>query len=163
MLFLQTFLGNQDENTSVTNQFQSSMIAKCVRVNPLAWNHHIAMRLDLMGCPVVTTTTTPSTSTSTTPTVVTTTPQSTSTSTASTVATTKPQSPSSSTTSAAATTKPQSSSSSTTVNLKASTPGLNTNKAKLTATPGESEETPRKLEFVCEPFLNNRGIAKVFL
>nr|XP_022322146.1 uncharacterized protein LOC111123822 isoform X3 [Crassostrea virginica] len=44
------FLGNTDENSIVTNNFDCPVIAKCVRINPLEWNNHISMRFDLLGC-----------------------------------------------------------------------------------------------------------------
>ena len=28
------------------------IIAKCVRVHPVTWSEHIAMRFDLLGCPL---------------------------------------------------------------------------------------------------------------
>ncbi|KAJ8320867.1 hypothetical protein KUTeg_002454 [Tegillarca granosa] len=114
--FIQTFSGNQDENTAVTNQFQSSVIAKCVRINPLAWNHHIALRLELLGCPVLAITTSPPSSTSTM---------------MSTVAATRPQSSLISTTISFS----PPNNTQTSITLKANPPAVTTNKAKLTATP----------------------------
>lgn len=48
------FKGNSDEDTPETNMFECPVIAKCIRINPIEWNHHISMRFDLMGCSLVT-------------------------------------------------------------------------------------------------------------
>ncbi|OWF54388.1 Hemocytin [Mizuhopecten yessoensis] len=45
-----TFTGNTDEDTVVTNNLTAPVTAKCIRVNPATWHHHIAMRMDLIGC-----------------------------------------------------------------------------------------------------------------
>jgi hypothetical protein len=45
----QFFKGNFDENTPVNNMFDCPVIAKCIRINPLEWNNHAALRFDLTG------------------------------------------------------------------------------------------------------------------
>lgn len=52
----QTFTGNTDEDTVVTNNLTAQVTAKCIRVNPATWHHHIAMRMDIIGCDVTQTT-----------------------------------------------------------------------------------------------------------
>ncbi|CAH1796584.1 unnamed protein product [Owenia fusiformis] len=44
------FQGNSDRRTLVTNMLDSPFWARYVRVNPLTWNAHIAMRFDVLGC-----------------------------------------------------------------------------------------------------------------
>ncbi|XP_062614315.1 uncharacterized protein LOC134276051 isoform X2 [Saccostrea cucullata] len=44
------FVGNTDENSTVSHNFDCPVIAKCIRINPLEWNNHISMRFDLLGC-----------------------------------------------------------------------------------------------------------------
>jgi len=50
LLLFQTFNGNKDEDTTVTNSLACPITAKCVRLIPLTWNNNISMRMDLKGC-----------------------------------------------------------------------------------------------------------------
>ncbi|XP_033758602.1 hemocytin-like [Pecten maximus] len=69
----QDLAGNVDESSVVTQTLPAPITAKCVRINPTAWNHHISMRMELIGCDVTTTTTSPPTTTTQTTTVAVTT------------------------------------------------------------------------------------------
>ncbi|XP_060074006.1 hemocytin-like [Ylistrum balloti] len=70
----QDMTGNVDESSVVTQTLPAPITAKCVRINPTAWNHHISMRMDLIGCDVTTTTLPPTTTTQPTTVAVTTQP-----------------------------------------------------------------------------------------
>ena len=50
----QVFPGNSDPDTVFTNMLDCPVIARCVRINPLDWKDHIALRFDLLGCPALT-------------------------------------------------------------------------------------------------------------
>ena len=56
LLFGQILKGNSDENTPQTNILHLPVVAEYVMIHILEWNHHIAMRFDLQGCPFVNTT-----------------------------------------------------------------------------------------------------------
>ena len=47
---LQVFTGNTDRDTIVANTFQQPVIARYIRVNPIAFNNYITMRWELTGC-----------------------------------------------------------------------------------------------------------------
>ena len=49
-LFLQTFIGNTDGNTPVTNIFQQPFQARYIRIRPTAWNTYTDLRIELLGC-----------------------------------------------------------------------------------------------------------------
>ncbi|XP_052769424.1 lactadherin-like [Mya arenaria] len=44
------FVGNTDTENYKTNWLTSTLIAKCVRINPLSWYGHVSLRFDLLGC-----------------------------------------------------------------------------------------------------------------
>lgn len=46
----QAFNGNKDTDTEVVNMFTQPIQAKCIKINPEAWNNHISLRMDLIGC-----------------------------------------------------------------------------------------------------------------
>ena len=46
----QVFAGNPDAITTVTRWFPYHIWAKKVRIHPTAWNNHIAMRFEILGC-----------------------------------------------------------------------------------------------------------------
>ncbi|KAK3583066.1 hypothetical protein CHS0354_004011 [Potamilus streckersoni] len=46
------FKGNSDEDTPESNVFDCPVIAKCIRINPQDWNHHISLRAEIHGCPL---------------------------------------------------------------------------------------------------------------
>ncbi|XP_071795899.1 uncharacterized protein [Asterias amurensis] len=46
----QTFIGNTDRNTPVTNIFQQPIQARYIRIRPTAWNGNPALRIELFGC-----------------------------------------------------------------------------------------------------------------
>ena len=48
----QIFNGSYGVGSVVTNMLEIPIIAKCVRVHPVTWSEHIAMRFDLLGCPL---------------------------------------------------------------------------------------------------------------
>jgi len=47
---IQTFAGNSDRSTVVINPLPLPVQARCVRINPTAWNVYISMRFDVLGC-----------------------------------------------------------------------------------------------------------------
>ncbi|XP_052788530.1 lactadherin-like [Mya arenaria] len=44
------FQGNTDQDTVVTSLLPNQITAKCVRINPQTWFHHISLRFDILGC-----------------------------------------------------------------------------------------------------------------
>ncbi|XP_071796246.1 uncharacterized protein [Asterias amurensis] len=46
----QTFIGNTDGNTPVTNIFQQPIQARYIRIRPTAWNSKPFLRIELLGC-----------------------------------------------------------------------------------------------------------------
>ena len=44
------FLGNFDSNTVKTQYFEHLIHAKYIKFNPVKWNSHIGLRLELIGC-----------------------------------------------------------------------------------------------------------------
>ncbi|XP_071795892.1 uncharacterized protein [Asterias amurensis] len=46
----QTFIGNTDGNTPVTNIFQQPIQARYIRIRPTAWNNALSLRIELLGC-----------------------------------------------------------------------------------------------------------------
>ena len=44
------FTGNNDYNTIVTNDFESPVVARYVRIYPLTWYSHMSMRMEVYGC-----------------------------------------------------------------------------------------------------------------
>ena len=50
-VLLQTFPGNTDITTTVTNYLPCPVNALCVRVNPTMWNYYISMQFNVLGCP----------------------------------------------------------------------------------------------------------------
>ncbi|KAL3884669.1 hypothetical protein ACJMK2_024787, partial [Sinanodonta woodiana] len=75
------FKGNSDEDTPESNVFDCPVIAKCIRINPQDWNHHISLRAEIHGCPLpsgqIQTTAALTTGSGTTSGVITTQPQTT--------------------------------------------------------------------------------------
>jgi len=53
LYFLQTFQGNFDGNTVVTNPLVTPVGALCLRLYPLTWNVYANVRLEVKGCPSV--------------------------------------------------------------------------------------------------------------
>nr|ATD13233.1 CO-cFVIII-BDD [synthetic construct] len=54
-LFLQNgkvkvFQGNRDSSTPVRNRLEPPLVARYVRLHPQSWAHHIALRLEVLGC-----------------------------------------------------------------------------------------------------------------
>ncbi|XP_072674268.1 coagulation factor VIII isoform X1 [Canis lupus baileyi] len=54
-LFLQNgkvkvFQGNRDSSTPVRNALEPPLVARYVRLHPQSWAHHIALRLEVLGC-----------------------------------------------------------------------------------------------------------------
>ncbi|XP_048253932.1 uncharacterized protein LOC124132996 [Haliotis rufescens] len=47
------FQGNSDSSHNHTVSLPCPHIALYVRINPLTWHHHIALHLDLLGCPYI--------------------------------------------------------------------------------------------------------------
>ncbi|XP_013407092.1 lactadherin-like [Lingula anatina] len=45
-----TFQGNIDEDTIQQNVLDTPVYARYLRINPVAWHHHICMRADVLGC-----------------------------------------------------------------------------------------------------------------
>ena len=43
-------MGNSDKNTEVRNMFNSSVIARFVRLIPIEWYKHISLRFEVLGC-----------------------------------------------------------------------------------------------------------------
>ncbi|XP_072028746.1 uncharacterized protein [Amphiura filiformis] len=50
----QTFVGNTDQNTVVTNLFSTPVEARFIRILPTAWHEHISFRFEVVGCQVCT-------------------------------------------------------------------------------------------------------------
>ncbi|CAH1781368.1 unnamed protein product [Owenia fusiformis] len=48
--FRKEFNGNKDRNTVKKNWMKSPFMATRIRIRPLAWNNHVAMRFDVLGC-----------------------------------------------------------------------------------------------------------------
>ena len=50
--YLQVFKANKDSDSVVTNRLEVPILARFVRINPLAWNQlgSICLRLELYGC-----------------------------------------------------------------------------------------------------------------
>ncbi|XP_071795659.1 uncharacterized protein [Asterias amurensis] len=48
----QTFIGNTDGNTPVTNIFQQPIQARYIRIRPTAWVKYPVLRIELLGCRV---------------------------------------------------------------------------------------------------------------
>lgn len=50
--YLQVFKANNDSDSVVTNRLEVPILARFVRINPLAWNQlgSICLRLELYGC-----------------------------------------------------------------------------------------------------------------
>ncbi|KAL3886785.1 hypothetical protein ACJMK2_026757 [Sinanodonta woodiana] len=46
-----TFKGNLDQDSLVTQMLACPIIAKFIRINPVDWVTHIALRFDVIGCP----------------------------------------------------------------------------------------------------------------
>ncbi|XP_033758080.1 inactive carboxypeptidase-like protein X2 [Pecten maximus] len=46
------FNGNTDLDTPVTNDLGCPIWARCVRIYPRQWHKNVAMRIDLLGCPI---------------------------------------------------------------------------------------------------------------
>ena len=46
----QIFMGNNDGDSIVENSFDCPIFAKGIRLIPMGWNNHIAMRFDVSGC-----------------------------------------------------------------------------------------------------------------
>ncbi|XP_072022195.1 uncharacterized protein [Amphiura filiformis] len=44
------FTGNTDQDTEVTNTFTTPVSATLIRIRPTAWEVHISMRFELLGC-----------------------------------------------------------------------------------------------------------------
>ncbi|XP_033111312.1 neuropilin-1-like [Anneissia japonica] len=44
------FRGNSDGNTTVTRLFPVPVLAKYIRIYPIAWRRHISMRFEILGC-----------------------------------------------------------------------------------------------------------------
>ncbi|XP_022083845.1 uncharacterized protein LOC110975570 [Acanthaster planci] len=47
---IKVFYGNTDGNTLVTNQFDESVVATTVRIEPTAWSGGLRLRVELLGC-----------------------------------------------------------------------------------------------------------------
>ncbi|XP_033116611.1 adipocyte enhancer-binding protein 1-like [Anneissia japonica] len=45
------FVGNSDEDTTVTNMFSEPIYANFVRIHPTDWYRHISLRFEILGCP----------------------------------------------------------------------------------------------------------------
>ena len=43
-------MGNNDGDSIVENSFDCPIFAKGIRLIPMGWNNHIAMRFDVSGC-----------------------------------------------------------------------------------------------------------------
>ena len=43
------FSGNSDRNSKVVNMFSVAIMARYIRLQPLDWYYHIAMRWDVLG------------------------------------------------------------------------------------------------------------------
>ena len=48
--FLQLFRGNDDADTPVEGELDCPVFAKGIRIIPLEWESHIALRFDAKGC-----------------------------------------------------------------------------------------------------------------
>ncbi|KAL9955698.1 hypothetical protein ACROYT_G037058 [Oculina patagonica] len=48
-----TFLGNTNQNGLVGHELVPPIQARCIRVIPESWHWHIALRLELYGCPAI--------------------------------------------------------------------------------------------------------------
>ena len=48
--FLQIFRGNSDADTHVEEELDCPVFAKGIRLYPLEWESHIALRFDVKGC-----------------------------------------------------------------------------------------------------------------
>jgi len=46
----QTFTGNRDTNTPITNKFQTSVVTSYIRIYPHDYNIYPSLRVELMGC-----------------------------------------------------------------------------------------------------------------
>ncbi|CAC5404304.1 unnamed protein product [Mytilus coruscus] len=49
------FSGNSDQDTMATNMFKFPVTAKCIRILPTDWKSQISMRVEILGCPSMTT------------------------------------------------------------------------------------------------------------
>ena len=49
-LLFQIFQGNQDSFTPVVNALDPPLFTRFLRIHPQSWAHHIALRLELLGC-----------------------------------------------------------------------------------------------------------------
>ena len=50
LYFLQIFRGNSDADTHVEEELDCPVFAKGIRLYPLEWESHIALRFDVKGC-----------------------------------------------------------------------------------------------------------------
>lgn len=48
--FSQVYNGNSDRNGIVINDLETPIEARVIRINPVEWHGHIAMRMELYGC-----------------------------------------------------------------------------------------------------------------
>ena len=46
------FTGNTDSNTIVTNDLETAIVARYVRLYPMSWYSHMSMRWDVYGCEI---------------------------------------------------------------------------------------------------------------
>ena len=47
---IQVFDGNTDRNTAVSSLFPKPFQATHIRIRPTAWQSHISMRFEILGC-----------------------------------------------------------------------------------------------------------------
>ena len=47
---VQTFTGNVDRSTQMTNTFSTPLVARFVRLHPASWRNWISLRWELIGC-----------------------------------------------------------------------------------------------------------------
>lgn len=50
ILFLQEYIANTNYQSVVVNTLDEPIIARYIRIHPVAWYGHISMRIELYGC-----------------------------------------------------------------------------------------------------------------
>ena len=51
-ILLQIFKANTDTDTPVPHVLICPTAVKCIRILPIEWNNEIAMRIEMIGCPI---------------------------------------------------------------------------------------------------------------
>lgn len=46
----QAFRGNTDGNNVVVTRFETEIVARYLRINPIRWQDRISMRIEVYGC-----------------------------------------------------------------------------------------------------------------